>query len=358
MLAKKSVHLLWISVALLLGMYLFPMWQITLEAPQYPEGIGMHIWLDKVTGKSQHDLHNINLLNHYIGMKSIEPDSIAELKFMKYIVAGLVVLLLVAMWLGRRWALAVWVAVAIVCSLLGLYDFYAWGYDYGHNLNPDAPIQVPGMSYQPPLIGSKKLLNITSYSYPHLAGIFFGLAILLAAVICIQHWYAERKNKLGAAGAVLLPLLLLLASCDPKPEPIEYGKDACEQCRMIIADERFGAELVTAKGKIYKYDSLECMVAHAAGMADKDIHSLWTVDFAHPRVLLPALQTLYLHAPKLPSPMGLNVSSFASADDMRVVQEKYQGRQIDWDEVKFLTAAWLAKNAGQGCKCCEQKEQP
>ncbi|MGB5288980.1 MAG: hypothetical protein WBN42_10875, partial [Ignavibacteriaceae bacterium] len=63
------------------------------------------------------------------------------------------------------------------------------------------------------------------------------------------------KNKFSMV--FLLPLLFLLASCGSKPEPINYGKDECEFCRMQISDNRYGAELVTDKGKVYKFDSIE-----------------------------------------------------------------------------------------------------
>ena len=69
---------------------------------------------------------------------------------------------------------------ATIIIIVVLYDYYIWGYDYGHNLNPHAAIKVPGMSYQPPLIGSKKLLNFTSTSWPAAGGIVIGISILLS----------------------------------------------------------------------------------------------------------------------------------------------------------------------------------
>jgi len=74
------------SAIILLSLMFVPIWNIDLNAPQYPEGIGLRIWISEITGKNEFDLHNINKLNHYIGMKTIEPDDIPELKIMPYIV--------------------------------------------------------------------------------------------------------------------------------------------------------------------------------------------------------------------------------------------------------------------------------
>jgi copper chaperone NosL len=72
-----------------------------------------------------------------------------------------------------------------------MYDFYMWEYDYGHQLNPDAPIKVPGMTYQPPLIGSKQLLNITAVSLPSTAAIVIFVSIFLN----ITALYVDTKGK-------------------------------------------------------------------------------------------------------------------------------------------------------------------
>lgn len=177
--------------ALFLGaIYLFPIWSIQLEAPQYPEGIGLNIWVDTIAGKEPQDLQNINGLNHYIGMREIVPDSIPELKLMPYFVGFLIATgLIVALFGNRRWLLG-WLILFLALAVTGLVDFYLWEYDYGHNLNPDAPIKVPGMTYQPPLLGSKQLLNIKATSLPHI-GFYFALVSMgLAGWI----WWNERPS--------------------------------------------------------------------------------------------------------------------------------------------------------------------
>lgn len=175
---------------LLLLLYLVPIWSISLNAPQYPEGIGLNIRIDTIEGKAAHDLKNINGLNHYIGMKEIEPDSIPELKIMPWLFGFLAVTGLLIAWKGnRKWVMG-WLLFFVVMAIAGLVDFYLWEYDYGHNLNPDAAIKIPGMSYQPPLIGTKQLLNMKTTSLPHIG--FF--AALFSMGIAAMVWWNEGKN--------------------------------------------------------------------------------------------------------------------------------------------------------------------
>ncbi len=170
---------------LLIPAFFLPLWTIDLEAPQYPEGIGMEIMVNTIRGQSEWDLQNINGLNHYIGMKEIHPDSIRELDIMPFILGGLAVFALAAAALGRRRLAWAWVVAFLLFAAAGLVDFYLWGYDYGHNLNPNAAIKVPGMAYQPPLIGSKQLLNFTAHSWPGAGGLlaFASLAVGMLALL-------------------------------------------------------------------------------------------------------------------------------------------------------------------------------
>ena len=172
--------------ALLLGLtFILPLWRISLRAPQYPEGLGMLIHINTVTGVEPHHLENINGLNHYIGMERIEPDAIPEMRIMPWVMAALMLTGLLVAMLGRRTLARVWVGLFLVGSIAGVADFWRWQYDYGHNLHPDAPIKIPGMSYQPPLIGSKVLLNFTATSWPAGGGLaaFASLAIGLAVLV-------------------------------------------------------------------------------------------------------------------------------------------------------------------------------
>ena len=169
-----------LSVIGLLGTFIAPIWRITLEAPQYPEGVTMYIWINKISGSEPGTLQNINILNHYVGMKMIEPESIPELSFFPKIIVGMVVLGLLFGIFGNRKLWLTWGILLLILGILGIYDFYLWEYDYGHNLADDAAIKIPGQAYQPPLIGSKMLLNFNAISYPHTGSIFIGLALLLS----------------------------------------------------------------------------------------------------------------------------------------------------------------------------------
>ena len=184
--------LLALAALMLTATYVLPLWHIALEAPQYPEGLGLYISIDGVTGQSKHDLQSLNGLNHYIGMHKIVPEEIPELRFLPGAIAVLVVLGLGAAAIGRRWALTTYAAILVAGALAGLADFWWWGYRYGHELDPHAAIQVPGMTYQPPLLGSKKLLNITAHSWPAGGGLFLILAVTVVVVLA---WLAWRRPR-------------------------------------------------------------------------------------------------------------------------------------------------------------------
>jgi copper chaperone NosL len=184
-----------IAALVLILVYFFPIWQIYIAAPQYPEGIGMYIWVNQITGMEPNNLKSINILNHYIGMKEIVPDSVAELKIMPYITGVLILFGIATAFVGRRKLLVVWLVLFLIISLVGLGDFYLWLYDYGHDLNPDAAIKVPGATYQPPLFGSKTMLNITASSFPHIGGYLYMVSILLAGVaLFIDIRCSKRKE--------------------------------------------------------------------------------------------------------------------------------------------------------------------
>lgn len=179
-----SRSLVGLSILMMLGAYLFPMWSIWLYAPQYPEGLGMQIWINKIAGIGEFDIQNINLLNHYIGMASIEDGSIPEFRYMSYVLAYVIVATAVVFILNKRLFLYLGFINLAVIGCVGLFDFWLWEYNYGHHLDPSAPIQVPGMSYQPPLIGCKHLLNIAACSFPDAGGyLLIATGVLLFGAI-------------------------------------------------------------------------------------------------------------------------------------------------------------------------------
>ena len=184
--STRTRLLIAIAALSLAALYFLPMWRILLDAPQYPEGLGMRIWINTVSGIKPNDLDNINNLNHYIGMKRIVPEAIPELRLMPVVVGVLIALGLAAAALGRRVLMRGWVALLLIACVVGLADFWKWEYDYGHDLDMEnAIIKVPGMTYQPPLIGSRKLLNFTATSLPDSGGIIAMLAVGLAVIALV-----------------------------------------------------------------------------------------------------------------------------------------------------------------------------
>ncbi len=196
--SRTTRIILAVASLMLAATYFTPLWTVDLDAPQYPEGLGLEIWINSIKGQNPGDLGKINNLNHYIGMKTIHPESIPELRFMPWIMRGLLLFGLAAAIVGRRkWVIA-WLVAFMLLAIAGLVDYYIWGYDYGHNLDMErAIIKIPGMSYQPPLIGSKMLLNFKATSLPGLGGWiliagFFSVTISLAV-----EWIKQRRSTTG-----------------------------------------------------------------------------------------------------------------------------------------------------------------
>lgn len=204
-------RLLFVAASLLLGLaFLLPVWAVYLQAPQYPEGLGMLIRINDITGLKPNDLDNINNLNHYIGMKRIVPASIPELRLMPIIVGVLMAGGLLVAAAARRWLARLWVLAFAAVALVGLADFYKWEYDYGHDLDTEnAIIKIPGMNYQPPLIGSKQLLNFTATSIPAAGGYALIASLALGVFAVVIDWRtrgapAAAPAPKGTARPVLL----------------------------------------------------------------------------------------------------------------------------------------------------------
>ncbi len=185
-LSTKNRCLVLLVGLLLTALYFTPLWSIHLYAPQYPEGLGMKIWVNKITGENEFDLKNINLLNHYIGMEPIVEESIPELQFMPYILGFMIFGALVTFFLNRLILVYLGILNFFLVGGAGLYDFWRWEYNYGHRLSPDAPISIPGMTYQPPLIGCKTLLNIEACSWPSVGGVILFLSVLFLIYVVIS----------------------------------------------------------------------------------------------------------------------------------------------------------------------------
>lgn len=139
-------------------------------------------------------------------------------------------------------------------------------------------------------------------------------------------------------------LAILVISCEPTIQAINYGQDGCNYCRMTIVEDLYGTELLTTKGKAYKFDSIECLAAFVIKdeVAKEKIHGLYFTDFEDAGNLYPLQELIFVQAKKLKSPMGLNLSAYRTqktADDVALL---YFGETMTWEQVRiYVETAWL-----------------
>lgn len=322
------------GLALLIVLFV-PLWQIDLLAPQYPEGLTLLIYANKLAG----DVEIINGLNHYIGMKTLHTDDFAEFTVLPGIIIFFSAFFMTVGFAARRKWLNILAVCFVTFGVLAMVDFWRWEYDYGHDLNPDAAIIVPGMAYQPPLIGFKQLLNFGAYSIPASGGWIFLAAGAILVSLVVYEWRKNRrpllpKNKLNL---LIFPLSFFsLSSCNTDPQPIRIGQDNCNYCKMTISDNRFGAEIVTKKGKVYKFDDSYCVISflNEKTVPKQDIEGIYFVDFNDPHKLLNALKAYFLQSPKLKSPMNGNIAAFSHEDSLANALPSFYGNAISWEDMQ------------------------
>ena len=324
--------LILLSALLMISAYYVPLWEILMWAPQYPEGLSMKIWIDNLTG----DVRIISALNHYIGMKTIEVSMFPEFKYMIYIVGTMIAIGVLTAIVNRRLMLVLFVTLIVAGGVAALVDFYLWGYDYGHNLDPKAPIVVPGMSYQPPLIGTKQVLNFTAYSGPAIGGWIFVVSGIMAIGALIFEIYKSKMEKKIITPAMIILLGLSLVACNVEPEPLYFGKDGCHSCKMTLMDNKFGAEISTSKGKIYKFDDANCMLTfYTSGLVPvEEVKEILIVDFSKPAKLINARNALYVKSESIKSPMASNVAAFESNEDLKKFNAEWNGIPLSWGELQ------------------------
>jgi len=269
-------------------------------------------------------------------MKTLHNEDFIEFTVLPYcIVFFAIAFLLVAIVNKRNW-LNILFILFVVFGVVAMIDFWRWEYNYGHNLNPNAAIVVPGMAYQPPLIGFKQLLNFGAYSIPDIGGwIFIGAGVLSLACVVIE-WkkYKRLKRRFTPAVAVLVTALLL-QSCNTGPEAIVTGRDNCYFCKMTITDIKYGAEIVTKKGKAYKFDDVHCTLAflHSKMMEEKDIKDIYLVDFAGDHSLVKTGESFLLQGEAIHGPMNGNVIAFKNEDSLKEMAVQLKGEAMSWDKL-------------------------
>ncbi len=306
-----------------------PIWRIELDAPQYPEGLGLYIYASKLGG----DVDIINGLNHYIGMKTLHSEEFVEFKVLPFIIGFFGIWSILAAFLKSRKILTVLLIAFLLFGILAMYDFWKWEYDYGHDLDPTAAIQIPGMAYQPPLIGFKQLLNFGAYSIPDIGGwLMLAGGLLIAWAWAVETRLTRKLFSRQKARALSIPVLFLsIISCQPSgPDPIIINKDTCSFCKMSIADPHFGCELITMKGRIYKFDDISCMTGFIRQNTDKPVKKCYVHDFNGTNSLIPAETAFYIKGGSISSPMSGNVAAFSTASEAESMLQKTNAQKTEW----------------------------
>jgi copper chaperone NosL len=196
---------------------------------------------------------------------------------------------------------------------------------------------VPGMAYQPPLIGFKQLLNFGAYSIPDIGGWLFissGLFMLIATLKESNFMKRFKKNKVVAASMMLLGVSFLTSCGNKGPQAIKLNNDKCDYCKMSISDQRFATELITEKSKVYKFDDVNCMMGFKAENADKVANAdYYIADFLSPFSLTDAKTMLFLEGDGIGSPMGGNVAAFTNSDSLSYYKERLECNTISWADI-------------------------
>jgi copper chaperone NosL len=326
-----SKVLLFLAAVMLVISIFTPIWVIYLDAPQYPEGLGLLIYSNKLGG----NVDIINGLNHYIGMKTLHAEDFIEFTVLPYIIAFFALASLVVMFVGKKKLTYILLSAFILFGIIAMVDFWRWEYNYGHHLDPNAAIIVPGMAYQPPLIGFKQLLNFGAFSIPTTGGwLFIGSGVMMLIVFLLESKILlkfKKKNKV-LSGAAVFFIVFLSACANHKPEPIQLNTDNCDYCKMTISNIRFATELLTEKGRVYKFDDMACLLNYRKENSNPK-GSCYISDFIAPNALLKADSLFYISGENVSSPMGGNIAAFNNSDSAAVYLGKFAAVATNWQSL-------------------------
>ena len=328
---KKSTKILLFISALCLSISIFvPIWRIELDAPQYPEGLNLLIYADKLGG----NVEIINGLNHYIGMRTLHADDFIEFTVLPYIIGFFALLNLLVLFSANKKFLNFLFILFVAFGVLAMVDFWRWEYDYGHNLDPNAAIVVPGMAYQPPLIGFKQLLNFGAFSIPDIGGILFiASGLILLITVYSEKSFRIRKKNITTSLFLILSMSTFVSCSNFEPEKIKYNYDQCESCKMSISDTRFACELITQKGRAYKFDDLSCMSSYVMANTTINVQKYFINDYLNSQELVPIESLSFLKAESLNSPMAGNIAAFVSKDSANKYSAVWSAELINWESV-------------------------
>jgi len=136
--------------------------------------------------------------------------------------------------------------------------------------------------------------------------------------------------------------LILVYSCTPSPEPIAYGSDLCHSCKMTIVDNQHAGQLVTSKGKNFKFDAIECMIPHLLSQGATDYSHLLVSDYEYPGKMMDAKSSAFLISEKIPSPMGGFLSAFGNAEKAEQLAQNQNGKVFNWQEIQQVYQSKIA----------------
>lgn len=320
-----------IASALLLSSIFFPLWRIELTAPQYPEGLVLQLHADKIGG----DVDIINGLNHYIGMKTLHAENFFEFSVLKYIFIAFAVFGVFFTFLGSKKGLYFYFISFVLFIIASASDFYRWNYNYGHDLNPNAAIKVPGMAYQPPLLGYKQLLNFGAYSIPDIGGfILIGAGILLFIAVVKETEFLNRFKKTNLNAVIIILFALTAFSCNSKePKPIKLNYDTCDFCKMTISNAKYASELITKKGRCYKFDDVSCMIKYLKDNSDLANAELFVTNYSNENQFIPVTKGFYLLGGTVRGPMGGKVVAFDSDKKAANFQTQLGAEKTTWKTI-------------------------
>ncbi|MFK7783299.1 nitrous oxide reductase accessory protein NosL [Psychroserpens sp.] len=131
----------------------------------------------------------------------------------------------------------------------------------------------------------------------------------------------------------IIALLLFFISCNVSPKPIDYGSDGCHFCKMTIVDKVHAAEIITQKGKVYKFDATECMINYIEEFDTSEIALYLSNNYMKPEALIDATKATFLISNNIPSPMGAFLSAFENQDDAKKMQAQKGGTLYTWEEL-------------------------
>lgn len=131
----------------------------------------------------------------------------------------------------------------------------------------------------------------------------------------------------------LIPLVFAF-SCKVESEKINYGNEACHYCKMTIVDKQHASELVTSKGKAYKYDAIECMLHDLKQRDSTEIGLLFVCDYSNPGKLIDANTATFLISNEIPSPMGAFLSAFSTKQEALEVKAEKTGTLYTWESIQ------------------------